>query len=217
MRCSCPWTFSTTCLESVKGVQWYAPEPRAERSPGAPGSGRPRRKPGDAVVHTAMRRFRHCLPCLTLVGAFALTGCTGISIAPSCPNELQVGESAPVLANEINPGEIATYFWEVIPPQLGQVTDPTKPSTMFKATSEGEAVIRLTASDGLYQVISQCQTRVAGTLPPPDDSGEGNVNANTNDNTADNTNDNVDDGKDDNENDNGGRPGGVRKRNPSVP
>ena len=168
------------------------------------------------MVHTAMRLFRHCLPCLTLVGAFALPACTGISIAPSCPNELQVGESAPVLANEINPGAIAKYVWEVIPPQIGRVTDPTKPSTMFEALAEGEAVIRLTASDGLYQVISQCQTRVAGRIePPPDDSDNGN--ANENDNTADNTNDNADDGKDDNENDNGGRPGGVRKRNPSVP
>jgi hypothetical protein len=155
---------------------------------------------------------------LALLALLAPGGCTGISVAPSCPNELQVGDSAPLLANELNPGEIAKYVWEVIPPQLGQVTDPTKPSTMFKATSEGDAVIRLTASDGLYQVISQCQTRVSGTLTPPDDSDNDNAddNTNTNDNTTDNTNDNVDDGKD-NENDNGGRPGGVRKRNPSVP
>ncbi len=107
---------------------------------------------------------------LTFIVSQAAGGCTGISIAPSCPNELQVGESAPLLASEINPGEIAEYFWEVIPPQIGRVTDPTKPSTMFEATGEGDAVIRLTASDGLYQVISQCQTRVAGTAePPPDD------------------------------------------------
>ena len=124
------------------------------------------------------------------VVVLGIAGCTGISIAPSCPNELQVNESAPVLANEINPGAIAKYLWEVIPPQVGRVIDPTKASTMFEATSEGEAVIRLTASDGLYQVISQCQTRVAGTAePPPDDSGNGNV----------------EDPKDDD------RPGGVRK------
>src|SRR3990172_7314679 len=86
-----------------------------------------------------------------------------------------------------NRGAIAKYLWEVIPPQVGRVADPTKPSTMFEATGEGEAVIRLTASDGLYQVISQCQTRVAGTVEPPtDDSGD----------------DNVDDGKDED----GGRP-----------
>jgi hypothetical protein len=155
---------------------------------------------------------------LTLPTLLVFGGCTGISVAPSCPNELQVNESAPVLANENNPGAIAKYFWEVIPPQVGRVTDPTKPSTMFKATSEGEAVIRLTASDGLYQVISQCQIRVAGTLPPPDDSDNDNANDNDtgNDNIADNTNDNVDDGKD-NENDNGDRPGGVRKTGPPPP
>jgi hypothetical protein len=150
-----------------------------------------------------MKRLQQYRLSIAVLGVLGFGGCTGISIAPSCPNELQVGDSAPLLANEINPGEIAKYLWEVIPPQVGRATDPTKASTMFEATSEGVAVIRLTASDGLYQVISQCQTRVAGTVePPPDD----NDNGNTNDNTADNTNDNVDDGKDDNENDNGGRP-----------
>ena len=126
-----------------------------------------------------MKRSTYRHPALTLVALLTLGGCTGISVAPSCPNELQVGESAPLLANEINPGAIAKYLWEVIPPQLGQVTDPTKPSTMFKATSEGEAVIRLTASDGLYQVISQCQTRVAGVAQPP--GGSDNENSNDND------------------------------------
>jgi len=158
--------------------------------------------------------YRH--PALTLLALLGSGGCTGISIAPSCPNELRVNESAPLLANELNPGGIAKYLWEVIPPQLGQVTDPTKPSTMFKATSEGEAVVRLTASDGLYQVISQCQIRVAGVTTPPDgsDNGNSNDNDNTNDNTADNTNDNAGDGKGDNTNDNGGRPDGVRKTGP---
>lgn len=129
-------------------------------------------------------------PTLTLLVLLAAGGCTGISVAPSCPNELQVGESAPLLANELNPGAIAKYFWEVIPPEVGRVTDPTKPSTMLEATGEGKAVIRLTASDGLYQVISQCETRVAGTVePPPDDTAE----------------DNTDDGKDETD-DGGGRP-----------
>src|SRR3990172_7320399 len=164
-----------------------------------------------AIVHMGMVRLQQYRSLIAVVGVLGLVGCTGISVAPSCPNELRVNESAPVLANEINPGAIAKYFWEVIPAQVGRVTDPTKPSTMFEATGEGEAVIRLTASDGLYQVISQCQTRVAGTAePPPEDTDD------ANDNTADNTNDNVDDGKD-NENDNGGRPGGVRKARPPPP
>jgi len=129
-------------------------------------------------------------PTVTLLVLLAAGGCTGISVAPSCPNELQVGESAPLLANELNPGAIAKYVWEVIPPEVGRVTDPTKPSTMFEATGEGEAVIRLTASDGLYQVISQCETRVMGLAePPPDDTAE----------------DATDDGKDDTD-DGGDRP-----------
>ena len=123
-------------------------------------------------------------------------GCTGISIAPSCPNELQVDESGPLVANESNGGAIAKYLWEVIPPEIGEVADKTKPSTTFKAIKEGEAVIRLTASDGLFQVTSECQTRVAGAVePPPDNSGDGNTNG----------------GKD------GGRGGGVRKSLPPPP
>jgi len=107
-----------------------------------------------------MSRFgrRHQLT-ITL-GVLALSGCTGISIEPSCPNELRVGESGVVLANEQNTGAIARYFWEVIPPGVGRFTDPLAPSTTFEALAEGEAILRLTASDGLYQVISQCQTRV---------------------------------------------------------
>lgn len=123
-----------------------------------------------------MKRSAYAHPALPFFVLLAAGGCTGISVAPSCPNELQVNESAPLLANEINPGEIAEYLWEVLPPQVGRVADPTKPSTMFEATGEGEAVIRLTASDGLYQVISQCQTRVAGTAePPPDDTPDDNT------------------------------------------
>jgi len=143
-------------------------------------------------------------PALTLLALLAPGGCTGISVAPSCPNELQVNESAPLVANEINPGAIAKYLWEVVPPQVGRVVDPTNPSTMFEATNEGEAVIRLTASDGLYQVISECQTRVAGVAQRPGDSDSGNSNDNAG--TNDNTNDNTGDDKGDNTNDNAGRP-----------
>ena len=130
-----------------------------------------------------------------------LCGCTGISIAPSCPNELKVGESAPLLAHEINPGAIAAYSWTVDPPFVGVVADPDSPSTMFEAVSEGNARVELTASDGLYQVMSFCTVRVAGFAEEPDDNT--NDNGNTNDNTVDNTNDNRPDIPD--------RPGGVRK------
>ncbi len=142
------------------------------------------------------------------VALMGVAGCTGISIAPSCPNELQVNESAPVLANEINPGAVAKYFWDVTPVQIGRVTDPTKPSTMFTATGEGEAVVRLTASDGLFQVISQCSIRVAGTSePPPDDSETDNGDDDIPDEETDDPL--ADDGKEEDD-----RPDGVRKTNP---
>ncbi len=93
-----------------------------------------------------------------------LVGCSGISVGPACPAELDVGESGPVAANEIEPGHIPTYLWEVFPPGSGTFVDPSAPSTTFQALLEGEALIRLTASDGLYQVVSECRTQVSGSL-----------------------------------------------------
>jgi hypothetical protein len=99
---------------------------------------------------------------LPAVAATSLGGCTGISIAPSCPNELQVGESGEVIANQLNPGAIAVYLWEAIPAVAGRFASPTAPNTTFQALEEGDVTIRLTAGDGLYQVISQCQIHVSG-------------------------------------------------------
>ena len=87
-------------------------------------------------------------------------GCTSISILPSCPDELAVGESGQVAANERTPGAIATYFWQVIPADGGTFADRTLPTTTFEPARTGEVVIRLTASDGLYQVISSCVTTI---------------------------------------------------------
>ena len=92
-------------------------------------------------------------------------GCTSISIQPSCPNELAVGESGRVAANELNPGEIATYLWQVFPADAGTFADPRLPTTTFQAAKTGEVLIRMTASDGLYQVISSCVTNIV----QPDD------------------------------------------------
>jgi hypothetical protein len=105
-----------------------------------------------------LSRFLKCTG-LTLC---VLGGCTAISIAPTCPNELRVGESGPVRANEENPGAIATYLWEVFPPEAGVFADPTAPNTTFEALVEVDVVIRLTASDGLFQVVSECSTQVQG-------------------------------------------------------
>lgn len=105
--------------------------------------------------------------CLTLAiagAALMLCGCSGISIAPRCPDEMRVGATGTVDGNVVNPGEIATYRWEVSPPTAGVFTDPDSPITSFQAQREGEAIIRLIASDGVFQVISECVTQITGTI-----------------------------------------------------
>ena len=93
-----------------------------------------------------------------------LVGCEGISIAPSCPNSLMVGETGDVFAQVIDPGSIPFYFWEAIPDTAGVFTNPAVVDTSFQALEEGVVTIRLTASDGLFQVISECQIDVSGTV-----------------------------------------------------
>lgn len=98
-----------------------------------------------------------------IIGAVWLAaGCESISVAPSCPQQLAVDESGPVQANEMTPGAIATYLWEAIPETGGVFADPTAPTTTFLALAEGEITLQLTASDGLFQVISTCVTIVGG-------------------------------------------------------
>ena len=94
------------------------------------------------------------------LAACSLGGCTGISVEPSCPNELAVGESGAVRANETNPGAIPTYLWEVFPSSAGEFTAPDAPVTTFQAKEPGDVTIRLTAADGLYQVVSECHATV---------------------------------------------------------
>jgi hypothetical protein len=93
-----------------------------------------------------------------------LVGCDGISIAPSCPNSLRVGETGEVFAQAVNPGSIPTYLWEAIPETAGTFTNPASPDTTFQALQEGPVTVRLSASDGLYQVISECRINVAGII-----------------------------------------------------
>jgi len=89
-------------------------------------------------------------------------GCTRITIAPECPETLRVGESGDVRANQENPCAIATYLWEVFPPEAGSFFNETQPNTTFEAAAEGTATLRLTASDGLFQMIDECTTTISG-------------------------------------------------------
>lgn len=89
-------------------------------------------------------------------------GCTSISVAPSCPSELELGESGSVWANEQNPGGIPSYKWEVLPAGAGTFADSAKANTSFHAEQPGDAVLRLTASDGLFQVVGECRLTIQG-------------------------------------------------------
>ena len=97
--------------------------------------------------------------CLAFV-AIGLQGCTSISIAPTCPNEVTVGESGTVWAEELEPGAVPTYRWEAVPSDAVTFEDSASPITKFEALKAGEVIIWLTASDGLYQVTSQCRTSI---------------------------------------------------------
>jgi hypothetical protein len=102
------------------------------------------------------------------VVVLGLGGCTSVSVDPECPNELEVGQSANVWANEKNPGAVPTYKWVAVPSDAGTFGDPTAADTTFKALKEGDVVLRLTATDGLYQWVGECQVTI-GAPPAPVD------------------------------------------------
>ncbi|MGB0716827.1 MAG: hypothetical protein ACPGXK_13170 [Phycisphaerae bacterium] len=118
------------------------------------------------ALEMAFKRQKGPFAWLMALGVTALGGCSPISIEPSCPNTLRVGESGPVSSNVVNPGGIPTYFWEAFPDGAGTFASATSPDTDFTPAIEGDVVIRLTAADGFYQVVSQCVISVEGTLGP---------------------------------------------------
>lgn len=96
-----------------------------------------------------------------LMLAACLAGCKEpISIQPSCPATLAVGESDQLFAQAQNAGAIAAFRWEVIPPQAGEIDNPEATDPIFTAREEGLTFLRLTASDGLFQVVSECSTQI---------------------------------------------------------
>lgn len=104
-----------------------------------------------------------------------------ISVAPTCPQELQIGDSGPVRANEVNPGAIPLYRWDVEPATAGRFTNPALNNTTFQALEAGTARLRLRAADGIYEVTAYCEVRVAGAaelavalsaLPPTATTGQ---------------------------------------------
>ena len=116
----------------------------------------------DTLEHLDALRaaYRAVLFSISLGYAIAVAGCTAISAAPPCPAELLVGDSTTISANATNPGAIPTYLWEVTPTDAGTFADPTAASTTFQAQRAGDATLRLTAADGLFQVIADCTIRI---------------------------------------------------------
>jgi len=96
---------------------------------------------------------------------FLGAGCFKISVAPTCPADLAVGDTGTVAANPTTPGAIATYRWEVSPTTAGSFDDTTTPTTMFTALAAGTATITVFASDGLFQDVRACRTTIGGTTP----------------------------------------------------
>ena len=116
------------------------------------------------VLDERKHRNRYLVWLLACVWAAVPIACTGISIDPTCPETLQVGESGEIHANELNPGGLASYLWEVFPEGAGTFAAPIAPDTTFQALDEGSVVLRMTARDGLYMVIDECRLFVSGFL-----------------------------------------------------
>ena len=108
-----------------------------------------RPRPGPSIVVSA------------LVGLALVAGCKDpIAIQPSCLDEMEVGESDQLLSNVENPGAIAMYRWRIFTPDSakGEFDDPLAPNPVFTALAPGTVILRLAASDGLWEAISECTT-----------------------------------------------------------
>lgn len=112
------------------------------------------------IIVAARSRATSLLTALVCCVTPAVPACTGISIAPTCPNELEVGESATVTGNVQDPGQVPTYEWTVDPANLGSFNPANAPVTTFTAARAGDAILQLTATDGVYLVQSECTTHI---------------------------------------------------------
>ncbi|UCF34270.1 MAG: hypothetical protein JSV78_03000 [Phycisphaerales bacterium] len=115
-------------------------------------------------MHRALSVLLTILVAAATVGLAVYGGCTAISISPTCPASLMVGESGEVRANAVDPGGAPRYQWEVIPAAAGTFANAQAADTSFQALKEGDATLRLTASDGLFFMMNECTTRIEGTV-----------------------------------------------------
>lgn len=118
------------------------------------------------LSHFVAAGRRRCVTWLLLTACLASgPGCFKISIQPSCPDEIAPGAMGELAANEVDPGAIPVYLWEAFPPTAVEIVEPTQPTTTFEALTTGQVVFRLTASDGLFQVVNTCHTQIVASLP----------------------------------------------------
>jgi hypothetical protein len=115
-------------------------------------------------MHRVLSVSLTILVAATTVGLAIYGGCTAISISPTCPASLMVGESGEVRANVADPGGAPRYQWEVIPAEAGTFANAQAANTSFQALKEGDAILRLTGSDGLFFMMDECTTRIEGTV-----------------------------------------------------
>ena len=99
---------------------------------------------------------------LSAIVLCATAGCFRISVAPSCPSQMDVGETAPVSANPMTPGEIPTYSWSVTPAGAGSFANDNAALTTFNALAPGVATLTVVGSDGLFQDVGECVVTIGG-------------------------------------------------------
>ncbi len=107
--------------------------------------------------------FQPVIVVTAFISLVFMAGCKDpISIQPSCPAELEVGESGQLFSNVQNPGAIATYRWRIfaVESARGEIDDPTAPDPIFTAQQPGKVFLQLTARDGLWEAESQCETEI---------------------------------------------------------
>ena len=93
-------------------------------------------------ARTLTRKTSGHRPFAASVMLLGLVGCGRISIAPSCPPDLRVGDGGTVEANVQDPGAIPKYLWQVIPSDMATLDEPESPTTGRNRSSDRDRADR---------------------------------------------------------------------------
>lgn len=83
-----------------------------------------------------------------------------IGVDPTCPEQMTVGETEPLVSNVTSPGFIATFQWTADPETAGTFEDANLPDTDFTAMEAGTVRLQLAAGDGLYFASDFCDVEI---------------------------------------------------------